>query len=204
MSRLAHPAGRLAIGSSVLLRRIGTRTAAWVARGRRQDLTGWRAALGCWARLLLVAFGGLLLWRIVRALPNLMWLLTGAWTIAAWRAGKPTSTAAEEPDEEGPEAGPKAAPGEAMRTLLVDLMGTGAAVHLSTVLDHLQQQPDTAALTASWEIADLRSQLETLGIPVHPKVKAGRRGPTRGVRREDLTPSPTVGLEASRAPSTAA
>ncbi|MEU6535532.1 hypothetical protein [Streptomyces sp. NPDC047000] len=203
MNRLARIAGRLADGSAVTARRLGARLTAWVARGRRDDLTGWRAALGCWARLIALILGLYLLWRLVRAVPALMWPITGAWTIAAWRAGKPTPEAERQPAEETPVEPTETVPGEAMRALLLDLMGTGSAVHLSTVLDHLQQQPDTAALTASWEISDLRSQLGALSIPVHPKVKAAGRGPTRGVRREDLAPSPAVAEETSTAPSTA-
>ena len=208
MNRLARTVGRLADGSTVTVRRLGARLTAWVARGRRHDLTGWKASLGCWLRLVALIFGLYLLWRLVRAVPALMWPLTGAWTLAAWHAGRPAPEAdeapAEEASEELAEEAPETAPGEAMRTLLLDLMGTDSAVHLSTVLDHLQQQPDTAALTASWGIADLRSQLEALSIPVHPKVKAAGRGPTRGVRREDLTPSPAAAEETSPAASTAA
>ncbi|MFF0510969.1 hypothetical protein [Streptomyces sp. NPDC004250] len=201
MSRLARPAGRLATGSAIVARRLATAAANWVRRGRRHDLTGWRAALGCWARLGLLALALYLLWRLVRAFPNLLWPLTAGWLAASWRAGRRAPAPAAE--AASAEASPVAS-GEALRALLLDLMGTGSAVHLSTVLEHLQDRPDTAALTASWEIADLRSCLERLGVPVHPKVKAGGRGPTRGVRRADLTPSPTVDQDASTASSTAA
>lgn len=200
MSRLARPAARLAIGSSVLLRRIGTRTAAWVARGRRQDLTGWRAALGCWARLLLVAFGGYLLWRLVRALPNLMWLLTGAWTAAAWRAGKGVEEASEEGQEEASAEVPPGPSSEAIRALLLTLMGDGSGVHLRTVLTYLQER-------GHWEgrtVTDLRAHLGRLDIPVDRGVKV-TGVPTWGVRRRDLeAPSPAAAAEASTAPSTAA
>jgi hypothetical protein len=204
VSRLARPAARLATGSSLLVRRLAARAAAWCARGRRDDLTGWKAVLGILVRLALLLFGAYLIARIVRALPALMWLLSTGWTVAAWRAGQAAPATPKEAPAEVPEQPPPAASGEALRGLILDLMGTGSAVHLSTVLAHLQQRPDTAALTASWEIAHLRSQLERLGIPVHPKVKAGGKGPTRGVRREDLTPSPGAARGASTAPSTAA
>ncbi|MEV5163866.1 hypothetical protein AB0K66_04455 [Streptomyces werraensis] len=196
MSRLARPADRIATGSAIVARRLAARAAAWCARGRRHDLTGWRAALGSVVRIVLLVFGVYLAARIVRAVPALMWLLTTAWTVAAWRAGRLVPPAADKPSTR--------VPGEAMRDLLLTLMGNDTAVHLSTVLDHLQQQPDTAALTASWGIADLRSRLEALGIPVHPKVKARGRGPTRGVRRVDLAPSPATVQETSTAASTAA
>jgi hypothetical protein len=200
VTRTRRTAARLARGSVTVARRTANRTTAWVARGRRQDLPGWRSSLGCWARVLLLAVGAYLLWRLLRALPALMWLLTAGWLAASWRAGK---QAPQQPSAGAP-AGPAATPsGEALRTLLLTLMGSGSAVHLSTVLDHLQQHPDTAPLTASWQVSDLRARLEALSIPVHPKVKAGGRGPTRGVRRVDLAPSPAAAPETSTATSTA-
>jgi hypothetical protein len=195
VTRLARAADRLATGSRVYARRLGTRVAAWCARGRRGDLTGWKAALGIFVRIALLALGVYVLARLVRALPSLMWLLTGWWTVASWRAGKTPA----EPAEDTP-AGELDV--DAVRTLLLELMGDSSAVHLRTVLAHLKKHPPTAALTAAWTIADLRSRLEVLGIPVHPKVKAPGGGPTRGVRREDLPPSPAEPQEASPAPST--
>ncbi|MEV5977513.1 hypothetical protein [Streptomyces sp. NPDC052114] len=201
MSRLARAADRLATGSSILTRRLLAGAAAWCARGRREDLTGWKAVLGIIARGLLLGLGAYFAARIVRALPWLLWLLGALWLGAAWKASRKHPA----PPAETPPAGPSAGGDrEALRTLLLDLMGTGSAVHLRTVLTHLQQHPPTADLTARWTIADLRARLEALGIPVHPKVKAGRGGPTRGVRREDLTPSPAASQETSTEPSTAA
>lgn len=200
MTRLSRTADRLTTGSSILTRRLFTGAAAWCARGRRKDLTGWKATLGIIARVLLLSLGAYLVARIVRALPSLMWLLSSAWTIAAWRAAKPAGKA----PTTSPTTTPPTATGEALRGLLLDLMGDDSAVHLSTVLDHLQQRPDTAALTASWQLSDLRARLEAQDIPVHPKVKAGRRGPTRGVRRADLPPSPAAPPQTSTAASTSA
>ncbi|MDX3204157.1 hypothetical protein [Streptomyces scabiei] len=196
MTRLARAADRLSTGSRIYARRLGTRAAAWCARGRRDDLTGWRAALGIIVRLALLALGVYLLARLVRALPSLMWLLTGWWTIAAWRAGRP---AAEAPQEEHEEA-PAAPDVEAVRTLLLDLMGTGNGVHLRAVLAHLQEH-------GQWEgrtVNDLRTHLERLGVPVNRGVKVGRV-PTWGVRRRDLQgPSPAAAQETSPSASTAA
>jgi hypothetical protein len=80
-------------------------------------------------------------------------------------------------------------------------MGEASAVHLRTVLAHLQEH-------GQWEgrtVSDLRAHLEALHIPVHLKVKApGSRVPTRGVKRADLAPSPAPDPAASLAPSTAA
>lgn len=192
MTRLSLAADRLATGSRTYARRLGTRAAAWCARGRRGDLTGWRAALGIFVRIVLLALGVYVLARIVRSMPALMWLLTGWWTIASWRAGKP---AEEEPEETpaGPDVG-------AVRTLLLDLMGTGNGVHLRTVLKHLQEH-------GQWEgrtVSDLRAHLSRLNIPVDRGVKVAGV-PTWGVRRRDLeAPSPAEPQEASPAPSTAA
>lgn len=197
MTRLSRGADRLSTGSLALSRRLLAGAAAWCARGRREDLAGWKAVLGVLARVLLLVLGVYVLARVVRALPSLMWLVSSAWLIAAWRAGR----AVPEPavvDRPG------AVPGEAMRALLLEVMGSDSAVHLSTVLDHLKKRPDTGPVTASWRVADLRSQLEALRIPVHPKVKAAGRGPTRGVRRVDLAPSPATAPETSTTPSTAA
>lgn len=196
MSRLARPADRIATGSAVVARRLGARAAAWVRRARRDDLTGWRAALGCWLRIALLGLGLYLLWRLVRAVPNLLWLLSAGWLIASWRAGKTTPAAAAEELKDAP-AEPDM---DAVRTLLLEAMGDADAVHLSTVLARLQEQGHGEG----WTVGDLRARLEALGIPVQLKVKAGGKGPTRGVRRVDLPPSPAVAEETSTAPSTAA
>lgn len=194
MNRLTRTAGRLADGSSALTRRIGTRLAAWVARARRNDLTGWRAALGCWLRLALLTLGLYLLWRLVRFLPALLWLLSAGWIAAAWRAGRAPSPEAAEEAPAGPDV-------EAVRALLLEAMGDADAVHLRTILAHLQEKGHGKG----WTVADLRARLEALRIPVHPKVKApGSKSPTRGVRRADLAPSPTAAQETSTEPSTAA
>lgn len=193
MSRLACHADRLATGSSVIVRRLGARAAAWVARGRRGDLTGWRAALGCWLRLAVLTLGLYALWRLVRAVPNVMWLLSAGWTAAAWRAGK---RAAGAPREDAP-AEPDV---DAVRALLLEVMGDADTVHLRTVLEHLRERGQDRG----WTVGDLRARLESLGIPVQPKVKAAGGGPTRGVRRADLAPSPAVVEESSPEPSTAA
>lgn len=193
MSRLARPADRIANGSAALVRRLTTGVQAWVARGRREDLTGWRAALGCWARLALLALGGYLLYRLLRAVPNLLWLLSAAWTVAAWRTGK--STARDQDDDAAVEASV-----EAVRRLLLEVMGDADAVHLRTVLARLQQDGQWAGRT----VTDLRTRLALLRIPADRNVKVGGI-PTWGVRRRDLDdPSPASAAEPSTEPSTAA
>ncbi|MFF8910185.1 hypothetical protein [Streptomyces olivaceoviridis] len=204
MSRLARPAARLAAGSAAIARGLGRRVTAWVARGRRDDLVGWRAVLGCWLRLAFLLFGLYLLWRVVRAVPALMWLLGGVWTVAAWRAGRP---AVKEPSEAPADGSTEAAPAldrEAVRTLLLTLMEGGSGVHLRTVLAHLQQHPPTAAQTAGWKVPDLRARLVALKVPVDRGVKVAGV-PTWGVRRRDLeAPSPAATQEPSTEASTAA
>ncbi|MFE9448316.1 hypothetical protein [Streptomyces sp. NPDC006739] len=202
MSRLARAAGRLADGSVTVRRRLGARLAAWVARGRRHDLTGWRAALGCWLRIAILLLGLYALWRLVRAIPNLMWLISAGWTIAAWRAGKASADAVKEEAEGGPSGATPPLDRKAVRTLLLTLMGDGSGVHLRTVLTHLQQHPPTAALTAAWKVPDLRARLVALQIPVDRGVKVAGV-PTWGVRRRDLeAPSPTAAGEPSTEAST--
>jgi hypothetical protein len=84
---------------------------------------------------------------------------------------------------------------EAVRRLLLNVIGDAHGVHLKTVLAHLQEH-------GQWEgrkVADLRVHLEALGIPVDPKLKVAGV-PTRGVLRtalealpplEETSPSPT-------------
>ncbi|MFF0512444.1 hypothetical protein [Streptomyces sp. NPDC004250] len=186
-------ADRLARGSAVVWRRRADALTGWVRAGRRGDLTGWRAALGPIFRLLALGAVAVVVWAAVRALPWLMWLLTGWWLRAAWKAGR-SAPAVPEEEPADPDV-------DAVRALLLEAMGEGDAVHLRTVLSHLQQRGHGEG----WTVGDLRARLEALHIPVHAKVKApGSKSPTRGVRRADLAPSPTAAEETSTAPSTAA
>ncbi|WP_326779702.1 hypothetical protein OG481_02070 [Streptomyces longwoodensis] len=196
MSRLASTASRLADGSSVLARRLTAWAAAWVARGRRHDLTGWRAALGCWARLTVFAFGLYLLWRLVRAVPQLMWLLTGAWTALAWRAGRPRPAPAEEPAP-----APREDVREATLEWIRQQIGDRQGVHLRDLLRHAQAH----GMFEGMEVAEFRGHLQRWNIPVHRGVKVAGV-PTWGVRLKDLddAPSPAAAEEASTEASTAA
>lgn len=76
---------------------------------------------------------------------------------------------------------------EAVRRLLLDLIGDAHGVHLKAVLAHLQKH-------GQWEgrkVADLRVHLQALGIPVDPKLRVGKV-PTRGVSRAALEALPPV------------
>ncbi|MFF8408994.1 hypothetical protein [Streptomyces omiyaensis] len=185
---------RLAAGSAIVARQRSEALATWVAAGRRDDLSGWAAALGPAVRLVAlaaVAYGALALAAVAygalalaRAAPWLMWIFTALWMRAAWRATAPVEDTDEE-DEEEPldedEQPPAEDPAEPVVALLREVLAGRPAVHLSTVLAHLQEQGQGEG----WKVADLRTRLESLGIPVHPKVKVGGV-PTRGVRAADL------------------
>ncbi|MGW4850166.1 hypothetical protein ACWEPZ_02895 [Streptomyces sp. NPDC004288] len=173
-------AQRIAAGSRTLYDRLTAGLTAWVAAGRRDDLTGYRAALGPLLRLALLWTLAYVAYRAVRAAPWVMWLAAGAWALAAWRAEpsaeEPVDDPAEPPDETSPEV-----PAEAAVALLRKVLRDRPAVHLSEVLAHLQEHGQGEG----WKVADLRARLEALGIPVAPRVKVGRI-PTRGVRAADL------------------
>ncbi|WP_051338596.1 hypothetical protein [Streptomyces flavidovirens] len=160
-------ADRLSRGTTALVRG----AAAWVrAAGSRP---------GSVVRLCLLLGGAYLAWRMVRAVPSLLWLITGLWMRAAWRSA-PTTEAADEPPAE-PDV-------EAVRELLRDLVGDRTGVHLSTALAHLQERGHGMG----WTVGDLRTRLGALGVPVRRSVKVDKRV-TWGVHREDLTaPSPAV------------
>jgi hypothetical protein len=185
---------RLREGSQAAYRRRADEASAWVARGRRDDLDGWQAALGPALRLALLAAAGYGAWRICRAWPALLWGIAGCWFLISWRAGAP---AAPEPVEEEP---PAVAPAAAIRALLWQLIGDAPGVHLRDVLAHLQEQGHHP----TWTVADLRRHLERHGIPIDPKFKLAGT-PTRGVRRDALgTPPPAADRAPSPSASTAA
>ncbi|MGW4250319.1 hypothetical protein [Streptomyces californicus] len=191
-------AQRLATGSHTLIARIGARTADWIRAGRRDDLTGLAAALGCIVRAVLVAAGAYLLWRAARAVPALLWVLAPAWCWAALRAAPRAS--AEDPPEEAPEE-PEPDPREAVLRLLYEALGDRPSMYLSDLLAHLQKKGHGKG----WRVADLRARLEALGIPVEQRLRTGGRGASRGIVRAQLPPLPgPTPQEASPAPSTAA
>ncbi|MET7412497.1 hypothetical protein [Streptomyces rubiginosohelvolus] len=191
-------AQRLATGSHTLITRIGARTADWIRAGRRDDLTGLAAALGCIARALLVAAGAYLLWRIIRAAPALLWALVPVWCWAALRAAP--RSAAEPVSEEAPEE-PEPDPRDAVLRLLYEALGDRPSMYLSDLLHHLQEQGHGKG----WSVADLRARLEALRIPVEMRLKTGGRNASRGVVKAQLPPLPGhTPQEASPAASPAA
>ncbi|MCM8548911.1 hypothetical protein [Streptomyces sp. STCH 565 A] len=180
MTRLHTTADRLATGSGLLARRLATRTAAWVRRGRRDDLTGVKAALGCWLRLGLLVVGGWLLWRLVRAVPNLMWVLTAGWIVASWRAGKPAP--AETPgkaDEEPPTEAPEIPHRHLLIHWLDRLTRDRAGIHLTELHQTLTKDPAAAALTR----AQMRAWLDRHHITVDRTLRVGSVAGRSGVSR---------------------
>ncbi|MEU9498228.1 hypothetical protein [Streptomyces sp. NPDC048196] len=143
--------------------------------------------------------------RACRTAPSLLWVVTAGWLWAAYRAGRDHASAAPAEDAEpapaeAAENAPDGPSTEAVRTLLLDLMGDDRGVHLSTVLAHMQEEGQGVG----WKVGDLRVRLEALGIPVDPKLKLSGV-PTRGVRKEALLPpSPAEAPAPSPEASTAA
>ncbi|MFE6931767.1 hypothetical protein ACFVDT_07020 [Streptomyces sp. NPDC057699] len=197
-TRLQRLARLLVDGARILTRRQADQLAAWIRRGRRDDLTGLAAVLGCILRALSAALGFYLLWRLIRACPNLLWLLTPTWCWAAIRTARRTT--AEQAPEHAPEE-PLPDPRDAVLRLLYEALGDRPAMYLSEVLQHLQERGQLKG----WKVADLRARLEALGIPVEMRLKTGGRGASRGVVRAQLPPLPDgPETQASTAPSTAA
>ncbi|WP_431784346.1 hypothetical protein [Streptomyces chumphonensis] len=195
---------RLAAGSRAVAAQLLDRTRAWVRRGYRDDLTGWKAAIGCWARAA-VALGAIVaLYLIARAAPWLMWLLTGVWLWAALRATRQRDKDTAEPPEQDHQEPPADAPdehhGDALLHLLHTLIGDRTGVHLAAVLEHLQQHGHGPG----WTVSDLRARLDAVGVPVRRSVKVA--GTVRaGVHRDDLpAPSPATAPDGSATRATAA
>jgi hypothetical protein len=197
-TRLQLLARHLADGTRLLTRRQARRLAAWIRRGRRDDLTGLAAVLGCLLRAFLAVLGLYLLWRLIRSCPNLLWLLVPGWCWAAIRTASRTATEqAPEATSEEPEPDPR----DAVLRLLYEALGDRPAMYLSDLLQHLQEKGHGKG----WKVADLRARLEALGIPVEMRLKTGGRGASRGVVRAQLPPlSQPDPAGASPASSTAA
>lgn len=185
-------------GQRLLVQRLTARAAAWVRAGRRTDLDGLAAILGCLLRLAALAAGAYGVWLLIRRWPAVLWVAVPLWCWAAIRA---IPKAASEPAEEQPPTAEDGDPREAVLRLLYEALGDRPAMHLSEVLKHLQGKGHGTG----WKVTDLRARLEALNIPVALKVKAGGKGPTRGIVRADLPPLPDEEpQETSTAPSTAA
>jgi hypothetical protein len=176
----SRAAQRVVTGTAIVYRRRADALAAWVAAGRRDDLTGWRAALGPLLRLAMLAAAAYIVWAILARAAWLMWLLTALWLRAAWRAGRGR---AEEPDS-APEEDEPAPPDDVYEATLEWVRGQVAdrnGVHLSDLLDHAHAH----GLFTDLDVPGFRAALERWGFPVRQQLKvAGRNRP--GIHRDDL------------------
>jgi hypothetical protein len=179
-------AARLTHGTTQLAQRLGQRATAWVRAGRRHDLAGWQASLGCIVRAGLLIAGVWLLWRAVRAAPALMLLLVPVGLLAAWRAGRSLGPVAAteatdipEPTNEAPEVDIPAA--------VRATCGTHSGSHLGVLAEHL-----TRETRREWDIAAVRAACTAAGIPIKTvRMGTGLGAVTKGVRLKDLPdPSP--------------
>lgn len=182
---------RLADGSALLSRRIWARLSAWVAAGRRDDLEGWKAAAGPVLRLVVLGVVAWLAYRLLRAVPWLMWALAAGWCWAAFAVTRKPSADASDEESEAPDAGP-------VHALLWELIGDRSGVHLNTVLAHLRERGHGE----DWGVPELRARLAALRVPVRRSVKVAGRV-TWGVRAADLpAPSPLAPAEVDQTSST--
>ncbi|MFD7016102.1 hypothetical protein [Streptomyces sp. NPDC059928] len=191
MSRLNRAASRLANGATVLARRLVDRASAWVRAGRREDLTGWQASIGCWVRLALLIAGLWILWRIVRAAPALLWGIAPVLGIAAWRAGRPPRKPAAPAAAEVPEPVEEQPVSTVSDAEFVELVrrciGPRSGVHLAVLPELLSQFTGEA-----WSAARVRASLAAAGVAVSGSVRMGSRGVSTGVRLDALPcPAPT-------------
>lgn len=180
MTRMQDAARALWDGTTWLTRRIATRAAAWVARGQTKPHRV--------VRLLLVLLGLYILARIIRAAPNLLWLITVAWCWAAVRAGRRGPAPPPAPDQ--PAQSSVAADVEVVRDAYWGFIETASegrqGVHLRDLLAVLQR----GGHHPGWEVADVRAMCEGLGIPVRQRVRVRGKGVTVGIHRTDFpTPS---------------
>ncbi|MFF2522260.1 hypothetical protein [Streptomyces liangshanensis] len=178
--------------SAALAARLTDRTVTWIRAGRRDDLTGLAAALGCWVRLALAAAGLYLAWRLIRARPAVLWLLVPLWL---WISTRPPK-AKEHPDGDDDQAGeeqpgPPADPADTLTrddvgALLHHLYQEGSGVHLKTLATALPKRPTGA----SWATRDVRALLTRTGVRFRPGVRVPPVGGREGVHRDDFPPLP--------------
>lgn len=157
-------------GQRLLLRRLTARAAAWVRAGRRDDLDGVAAILGCIVRAAVLAAGAYGAWLLIRRWPAVLWLAVPVWCWAAIRA---IPTQAEQPNEDGEEPAPAAEqpPPLALQEVreAVSRVGTPHA-HLAVLAEALGTTAER-----------VREVLAEHHIPVEP-VRMRGRGTSTGVK----------------------
>ncbi|MCB5168015.1 hypothetical protein LG634_24705 [Streptomyces bambusae] len=181
MTRGQAAAARLWAGAEAAARHTSQALTAWVAAGRRHDLDGWTAALGCWLRTALLAGAAGLLWQAVDRWTWLMWPTVAAAAAAAWRAGDPHRAPADTPTEDPAET--PAAPVDAatLAAAVRTLAAGGQGAHIAALAAHLTKttgQPVTPAA--------VRASCKAAGIPVTPSVRQPGRRVSTGVAVTDL------------------
>jgi hypothetical protein len=205
--------GWLAEGSEAIWQRFADGVTGWIRAGRRDDLEGWRAALGPVVRLVLVGAVGYGAWALVRRFPWLLWLLLAGLIAAAWKAthkhpaedvDEPVEDVDEPAEDELAEQTPeerRAAAEKAFVEYVVASIGEAKGVHLSTLAEGL----DRPGYLPGWGVAEVRAQLGALNIPCRRSVKvrnaAGEWAVAWGVHRDDIpalnTPTPAEDGEAA-------
>lgn len=182
MIPLDRAAGRLGTGSGLLARRLRRRLARWIAKGRRADLTGLPAVLGCIVRAGFLLLAAYLVARFVRALPAVLWLLVPAWCIAAYQAAP---APAKEPPKPAAEDAPEQAPPDpriAFARWLLQTIGQRPGIHLRELYPAMRQLPGHEGL----DDAALRGALRALGVPVTRSMRIGPVEGRSGVRLVDV------------------
>ncbi|MEU0157947.1 hypothetical protein ABZ154_03640 [Streptomyces sp. NPDC006261] len=172
-------------GQRLLLQRLTARAAAWVRAGRRNDLDGLAAVLGCVLRLAVLAAGAYGAWWVVRRWPSVLWVLVPVWCWAAIRAIPKETAEQPDGDAKGPEPAP-AAEAPPLPTLqdireAVSRVGTPHA-HLAVLAEALGTTTDR-----------VREVLAEHSIPVEP-VRMRGRGSSTGVKA-DHSPAPAAAPE---------
>ncbi|MFE7624641.1 hypothetical protein [Streptomyces sp. NPDC057509] len=182
-TKAQRSARTLIAGQRILTRRLTTRATAWVRAGRRTDLDGVAAILGCILRAVILGGAAYGAWWLVRRWPITLWAAVPLWLWAAIRAIPKDAPEAAEPDT------PEPAPVEPLLDLLRAFIGIRTGVHLSTLLTHLQKHGQGEG----WTVSDLKARLEACGVPVRRSVKVDGRV-ANGVHRDDVpAPSPAEG-----------
>ncbi len=176
----------LTLGQRLLLRRLTARAAAWVRAGRRDDLDGVAAILGCVVRLAVLAAGAYGAWLLIRRWPAVLWIAVPVWCWAAIRA---IPTEAEQPGG-GEEGDSEPAPAAEQAPPLPTLQDVSEAVsRVGTPHAHLTSLAESLGTTTD----RVREVLAERGIPVDP-VRMRGRGTSTGVKAGHF-PAPAAAPE---------
>ncbi|MFE7754306.1 hypothetical protein [Streptomyces sp. NPDC057429] len=178
----------LTAGQRILIRRLADRAAAWVRAGRRDDLDGLAAILGCALRLVLLTAGAYGVWLLVRRWPGVLWAAVPVWCWAAVRALPKGARIAEEKPEPGSPSSPDLVY-DATLDWIHQQIAQRNGVHLSDLLSHAQAH----GMFTDLDVPNFRATLERWHIPVRQQLKVGGRN-RPGIHRDDLPPRPAPGV----------